>query len=60
MNQIMALSADTPAYTLTTDMFKPLTNAVTSNVSVLITVGITVFAVVVSIGIIPKVIKKFI
>ncbi|MDE5782238.1 MAG: hypothetical protein K2I03_12310 [Lachnospiraceae bacterium] len=49
-----------PAFTLTEEMFKPLTTAVTSNLPVLVAVGIVIFGAVASVGIIPKVIKKFI
>lgn len=57
---LMSLSSSTPAYTLTADMFKPLTDAVAANVPVLVTVGVTVFGIIASVGIIPKIFRKFI
>ncbi|OOM69522.1 hypothetical protein [Clostridium sp. BL-8] len=44
---------------LTADMFTGLTTAVTSNAGVLLPVGITIMGIMVGIGLIPRIIYKF-
>lgn len=60
MGFVTLLETTTPAFTLTKDMFDPLTSAVTSNLPVLLGVGIVIYGAIKSVGIIPKVIGKFI
>lgn len=45
--------------TLTADMFTGLTTAVTSNAGVLLPVGITIMGIMVGIGLIPRILYKF-
>lgn len=46
--------------TVTADMFTGLTNAVTSNAEVIIPIGIGIMAIMVGIGLIPRILYKFI
>lgn len=45
--------------TLTADMFTSLTDAITANAGVLLPVGITIMGIMVGIGLIPRIIYKF-
>lgn len=44
---------------VTSDMLKPITEAITGNLGVLLPVGITIMAVMVGIALIPRIIWKF-
>lgn len=46
--------------TVTAEMFAPLTAAVTSNAEVMIPVGVGIMALMVGIGLIPRILYKFI
>lgn len=46
--------------TVTAEMFKPLTEAVQSNVDVILPVGVGIMVIMIGIGIIPRVIHKFV
>lgn len=45
---------------LTATMLEPLTQAITSNAGVILPVGITIMGILVAIGLIPKILYKFI
>lgn len=45
--------------TLTADMFKPLTDAITSNLGVLLPVGITIMGIMIGVSLIPRIVYKF-
>lgn len=45
--------------TITTEMLQPLVDGVTSNIAVILPVGIGLFAIFIGIALIPKLIKKF-
>ncbi len=44
---------------ITTDMLKPVVEGVASNLAVIIPIGIAIFAILLGVTLIPKVIKKF-
>ena len=44
---------------ITTAMLEPLVDYITGNIAVIMPIGITVFGIIVGIGMIPKIIKKF-
>jgi len=44
---------------LTSTMFDPLTSAITSNLGVLLPVGITILAIMIGVSLIPRIIYKF-
>lgn len=54
---LMAEGAD--GFKLTSDMFSGLTSTISENAAILVPVGIGLFAVLFSIGLVPKIIKKF-
>lgn len=45
--------------TLTSTMFEGLISAITSNLGVLIPVGLTIFGIMVAVSLIPRIIYKF-
>lgn len=45
--------------TVTSEMLAPITSAITSNLTVLLPVGITVMAVMIGVSLIPRIIYKF-
>lgn len=44
---------------LTSEMLSPITDAVTGNASVLMPVGITLLGIMIGIGLIPRIVYKF-
>lgn len=44
---------------ITSDMLQPLLDGISSNISVILPVGIAVFAIFVGVSILPKIVKKF-
>lgn len=54
----MGESAST-ALTLTTDMFKGLTDTIVNNLDVLLPVGLTIMGIMVAVSLIPRIIYKF-
>lgn len=44
---------------ITAEMVKPITDMVTQNVGVLVPVGITIMGIMVGVGLIPRIIYKF-
>lgn len=46
--------------TVTAEMFKGLTDAVSSNAEVIVPIGVTIMGVLVGIGLIPRIVHKFI
>lgn len=47
------------AFTLTTEMIKPLTDAINSGLTTLVPIGLTVMAAMIGISLIPRIIYKF-
>ena len=45
--------------TLTAEMFSPLTTAITSNLGVLIPVGLTIMGIMIAVSLIPRIVYKF-
>lgn len=56
---ITAFAQSPPTFALTEDMFKPLTDGITSNLAVVLPIGLGIFAIFIGIAIIPRVISKF-
>lgn len=44
---------------LTADMLKPITDAITSNLQVLLPVGVGIMGTIIAVGLIPRIIYKF-
>lgn len=55
----VALSAALESVAVTSEMLKPLVDGVTGNIAVILPVGITIFAILLGISLIPKIIHKF-
>lgn len=55
----MLMAESAGGFKLTSDMFSGLTSTIADNAAVLVPVGIGLFAIIFSIGFIPKIIKKF-
>lgn len=49
----------TAGLTLTSAMFNPLITAITSNLGVLIPVGLTIMGIMIAVSLIPRIIFKF-
>lgn len=45
--------------TLTADMFSGLTNTITTNLGVLLPVGLTIMGIMIAVALIPRIIYKF-
>ena len=45
--------------TLTSKMFEPLTTGITSNLGVLIPVGLTIMGIMIAVSLIPRIVYKF-
>jgi len=45
--------------TVTADMLKPVTDSITSNLGVLLPVGLTIMAILIGVALIPRIIYKF-
>lgn len=56
---MFSLTGALGAAAVTTEMLEPIVDAITSNIAVIMPVGITVFGVMVGIGLVPRIIKKF-
>lgn len=57
----VALSANSglSGVAITSDMLSPLVDGVTANIGVILPVGIAIFAILLGISLVPKIIKKF-
>lgn len=57
----VALSANSSlsGVAITSDMLSPLVDGVTGNVAVILPVGITIFAILLGISLVPKIIRQF-
>jgi len=44
---------------MTASMLEPLVTAVTDNIAMVLPVGITIFGIMIGIGLIPKIVKQF-
>ncbi|GFP78560.1 hypothetical protein [Clostridium fungisolvens] len=45
--------------TITADMLKPITDAISSNLNVLLPVGITIMGIMIGVSLIPRIVYKF-
>lgn len=54
-----AFAAESPLVNVTSDMLSPITNSITSNMGVLLPVGITIMAILIGVSLIPRIIYKF-
>lgn len=55
----MLLSASTSAGLVTADMLAPITDTLNSNLAVLVPVGIAIMGTMIGIGLIPRIVYKF-
>ena len=53
------LGAAAESFVVTADMFTGLTSAINSNAAVIVPVGIGIMAIMVAIGVIPRILYKF-
>ena len=58
MYTLMAEGAE--GFKVTSDMFSGLTSTISDNAGVLVPVGLTIMAIMVSIKLVPKIISKFV
>lgn len=49
----------TPSVAITTEMLAPITDAITANIGVILPVGIAIFGILLGVGLVPYLIKKF-
>ena len=47
------------AIAITSDMLKPITQALTDNIGVLLPVGITIMGIMIGVSLIPRIVYKF-
>ena len=50
---------DTVSIAITSEMLEPITTAVTSNLNVLLPVGITIMGIMIGVSLIPRIVYKF-
>lgn len=50
---------DLKSVAITSDMLQPLVEGISSNIAVILPVGITIFAIFIGVAVVPKIIKKF-
>ena len=50
---------DATTFTLTADLLNPIVNGITSNLNVLVPVGITIMGIIIAVSLIPRIIYKF-
>lgn len=55
----MEQSVSTVYYTLTSGMFTDLLSSITSNLGVLLPVGLTIMGIMVAVSLIPRIVYKF-
>lgn len=53
------LGSGTAGIAITSEMLQPLTDAVTSNLGVLLPVGITIMGIMIGVSLIPRIVYKF-
>lgn len=58
-NPMMFFEASTPSVAITSDMLAPITEAVTSNIGVILPVGITIFGILIGVALVPRIIGMF-
>lgn len=57
---VPALAAvDPPSAAITTEMLEPIITGITANIGVILPVGIAVFAIMIGVALVPKLIKRF-
>lgn len=56
---LASVESSSPSVVVTEEMLQPVINGVTGNVSVILPVGIIIFGILLGIGFVPKIIKKF-
>lgn len=54
-----ASDTTTPGVAITTDMLQPVVTSTTANLAVIIPIGIGLFAILLGVGLVPRVIKMF-
>ena len=54
------VATDLPTFTITQDMMMPLVDGVVSNIGVILPVGLTIFAIIIGIRLIPGLISSFV
>lgn len=55
----LSTSGSLDSVAITSDMLSPLVNGITANIGVILPVGITIMAIMIGVGLIPKIIAKF-
>lgn len=50
---------DATSFAITADLVKPVTDAINSGLSTLVPIGLTIMGVMIGIGLIPRIIYKF-
>lgn len=53
------MEGSTSAIAITADMLKPITQALTDNIGVLLPVGITIMGIMIGVSLIPRIVYKF-
>lgn len=59
MIQLLSSTAPSPSVAITPEMLAPITQGVTANIGVIMPVAITIFGILLGVGLIPKLIQKF-
>ncbi len=49
----------TTGVAITTEMLSPLVDGITANIGVILPIGIALFAIIIGISLLPKLVKKF-
>lgn len=53
------LATDTAGIAITSDMLAPITETLTTNLGVLLPVGISIMGIMIGVGLIPRIVYKF-
>lgn len=56
----MLMAEGAEGFKLTSDMFSGITSTISDNSGVLVPVGLTIFAIILSIKLVPKILSKFV
>ena len=55
----MLATGTTPAIAITSDQLQPIVDTLTANLDVLLPVGITIMGIMIGVGLIPRIVYKF-
>ena len=55
----MLLAADVSSALVTADMLQPVVDAITGNTTVILPIGVTIMGILVGVGLIPRILSKF-